>query len=191
MKTPSLSSQTLRFDEEKHEYFLGKKKVPSVTSILQKVGLSKDFSGIDLFYAERGKAVHLAIQYFLEGRLDESSLDLVIHPYFEGFKKYYAENNMGITRCEVRGIFKEDFCGTIDCITEKEIIDWKCSKSHDKVAELQGEAYKWIESGGERDFLPFKVVQFNGEGGYEVFDYGNKASHWPSVMDLYRWKVGK
>jgi len=189
MKTISPSSLT--FDEEKHQYFLGKKRIPGVSEILQKVGLTKDWTGIDPFYAERGKATHLAIQYFLEHRLDETSLDPVIVPYFEGFKKYYSEHPMGITRCEVRGAFHEDFCGTIDCITEKEIIDWKCSKSHDKVAELQGEAYKWIEAKEGQKFLPFRVVQFPGDGSYEIFDYGDKASHWPSVMDLYRWKLGK
>ena len=181
----------LTFDEEKHQYFLGKKRIPGVSEILQKVGLSKDLTGIDPFYAERGKAVHLAIQYFLEHRLDETSLDPVIVPYFEGFKKYYVEHPMGLTQCEVRGHFGEEFCGTIDCITEHEIIDWKCSKSHDRVAELQGEAYKLIERGDRtnRSFKPFKVVQFSGEGGYKIFDYGDKITVWPSVLEIYRWKV--
>lgn len=195
MKIQSPSKAILTFDPEKHQYFLGKKRIPGVSEILQKVGLSKDFTGIDPFYADRGKATHLAIQYFLENRLDESSLDPVIVPYFEGFKKYYAEHPMGITQCEVRGIFGDEFCGTIDCITEKEIIDWKCSKSHDKVAELQGEAYKLIERENRKPFFgflkSFKVVQFCGDGGYEVFDYGDKVSLWPSVMDLYRWKTNK
>jgi hypothetical protein len=188
---PTLSPSSLRFDEEKHQYWLGKKRVPGVSEVLQKVGLTKNWDGVDPFYATRGKAVHLAIQYFLEHRLDESSLDPIIIPFFEGFKKYYSEHPMGITRCEVRGSLRDDFAGTIDCITEHEIIDWKCSKSHDKVAELQGEAYKWIEAQEGRTFLPFKVVQFPGDGSYEIFDYGDKANHWPSVMDLYRWKTGK
>jgi hypothetical protein len=196
MKTRSPSKAQLRFDPDKHQYFLGDKRLPGVTSILQKVGLSKDFTGIDPFYAERGKAVHLAIQYALEGRLDEASLDPVIVPYFEGFKKYRAEHPIPHPRCEVLGSFGDEFCGIIDCITDDEIIDWKCSKSHDKVAELQGEAYKWIEASmsnppGLEKFLPFKVVQFPGDGSYEIFDYGDKASRWPSVMDLYRWKMGK
>ena len=191
MKKPSLSEveAVLRFDPEKHQYFLGKKRIPGVSEILQKVGLTKDWTGIDPFYAERGKAVHLAIQYFLENRLDESSLDPVIVPYFEGFKKYYAEHPMGITRCEVRGSFGEAFCGTIDCITEHEIIDWKCSKSHDKVAELQGQAYKIIECQRIRTPLSFKVVQFPGDGSYEVFDYGNHTDTWDAVMEVYAWKM--
>jgi hypothetical protein len=97
---------------------------------------------------------------------------------------------MGITRCEVRGTYSNEFAGTIDCITENEIIDWKCSKSHDKVAELQGEAYKLIEC-GEAVSKTFKVVQFPGDGSYEVFDYGMLTNHWPSVMNIYRWKTNK
>lgn len=192
MKKPFLSEkEPLRFDAEKHQYWIGKKRIPSVTEILRKVGLSKDFTGIDPFYADRGKATHLAIQFFLEGRLDENSLDPVIVPYFEGFKKYFAEHPMGITRCEVKGSYQDDFAGIMDCITETEIIDWKCSKDHDKVAELQGEAYKWIEAQEKGKFLPFKVVQFCGDGGYEIFEYGDTASHWASVMDLYQWKVSR
>lgn len=162
-----------------------------MSEILQKVGLAKDWTGTDPFYAQRGKAVHLAIQYFLEHRLDESSLDPVIIPYFQGFKKYYAEHPMGITRCEVMGSFSNEWAGTIDCITENEIIDWKCSKSHDKVAELQGQAYKLLECQMLRTPLRFRVVQFPGDGSYEVFDYGNHTHLWLSVMDLYRWKIGK
>lgn len=183
-------SESLRFDSEKHQYWIGKKRIPGVSEILQKVGLTKNWEGVDPFYAERGKAVHLAIQYFLEHRLDETSLDPIIVPYFEGFKKYYSEHPMGITRCEVKGTYADEFAGTIDCITEHEIIDWKCSKSHDKVAELQGEAYKLIEC-GEAVSKPFKVVQFPGDGSYEVFDYGMLTSHWPSVMNIYRWKTNK
>lgn len=185
-----ISPSDLRFEEDTHTYWRGKKRIPSVGEILKKLGLTKDWTGVDPFYAERGKAVHLAIQFFLEKRLDEKSLDPVISPFFEGFKKYYKEHPMGITQCEVMGAFYNDFAGRIDCISEHEIIDWKCSKSHDKVAELQGEAYKWIEAGENRKILPFKVVQFPGDGTYEIFDYGDKTSHWTSVMHLYRWKNG-
>jgi hypothetical protein len=190
-----LSPSSLTFDEENHQYFIGKKRIPGVSEILQKVGLTKDWTGIDPFYAERGKAVHLAIQYFLEKRLDETSLDPIIVPYFEGFKKYAKENAIIHPRCEVRGAFQNEFCGTIDCITDNEIIDWKCSKSHDKVAELQGEAYKWIEGGNDSHtsdrFKPFRVVQFPGDGTYEIFDYGIEAKVWPCVMEVYRWKMKK
>lgn len=187
----SPSKPVLEFDAEKHQYFMGKKRIPGVTDILRKVGLSKDFTGIDPFYADRGKATHLAIQFFLEHRLDESSLDPVILPYFEGFKKYYTEHPMGITRCEVMGSFNDEWAGIIDCVTEHEIIDWKCSRDHDKVAELQGQAYKIIECQRLRAPLPFKVIQFPGDGSYEVFDYGNHIQQWNSVMDLYRWKTSK
>ena len=186
-QSPS-KTEVLEFDAESHKYFIGKKRIPGVSEILQKCGLTKDWTGVDPFYAERGKAVHLAIQFYLEHRLDESSLDPIIVPYFEGFKKYYAEHPMGITRCEVRGHCGDEFAGTIDCITEHEIIDWKCSKSHDKVAELQGEAYKLIE---DDTGLTFKVVQFPGNGSYEIFDYGRGTEHWSMVMGLYRWKTGK
>lgn len=183
MKSPS----ELRFDAEKHQYFLGKKRIPSVSEILQKVGLSKKYDGVDPFYRDRGIATHKAIELYLKGVLDPLSLDPAVVPCFDAFMKYITAHPLSKIRHLETPLVSENgsFAGTPDLITEDCIYDWKCSKSHDKVAELQGQAYK-ILSGRS---IPFIVVELHDDGIFETFDYGTSTEQWESVMALYEWRT--
>jgi hypothetical protein len=181
---PSLLKPEFRFDPEKHEYWLGSKKIPGVSDILKTVGLSKDFTNVDPFYRERGIQGHKCIELFLKDDLDESSIDPILTPFFDGFKRYWDKFGTKPRAIEL-ALYNENFAGTIDLVTNA-IVDWKFSKSHDKVAELQGEAYKILAI----EPMPFQVVQFPGDGSFEVYDYGDGIDNWPHVMSLYRWKKG-
>lgn len=178
----------LRFDEEKHKYFWNEKEVPGVSAMLQKVGLSKDYKGIDPFYAARGTALHLCIKLYLEGTLDEESIDPIVQPYFQGFLAYWAKHKHKPVNIE-EPMYSEDwgFAGTPDLVCENIIIDWKSSKDHDRVAELQGEGYKVLVGRP----IKFRVVQFPGDGSYEIFDYGDGIKYWESIQNLYQWKTKK
>lgn len=193
---------SLVFKPEDHSYWIGKKRIPSVSEILQKVGLTKDFKGIDPYYRDRGIATHKAIEFYLNGVLDETSLDPAVKPHFEAFRSYQAARPMG----KILGIEKplcdlsECFAGTPDLVTEIAVYDWKCSKNHDKAAELQGQAYKnliflnWMRVGRSLKIpgnLPFIVVELHDDGSFEEFNYGPDYEEWSSVMSLYRWKLGK
>lgn len=77
--TEQRDAQTgLVFLEDSHTYLLDGRPLPSVTEILQAVGLV-DFSHVPLETRERSKArgtrVHKAALYLIEGSLDESSVD--------------------------------------------------------------------------------------------------------------------
>lgn len=191
----------LTFDPEKHQYHIGKKRIPGVSEILAKVGLSKDFKGVDPFYRDRGIATHLAIKYHLEGRLDPSTLDPAVIPHFEAFLAYWrARSEVLVSIEKPMASIDESFAGTPDLVTDRAIYDWKCSKSHDPVAELQGQAYKiltiqnWMNlkhSPTELGFLPFIVVELHDDGEFKEFQYGDGYEQWASVLDLYRWRMGK
>lgn len=177
----------LQFDAENHAYPVDGVLKPSVSKILKTVGLSKDFSGVDSFYRDRGIAVAKAIELYLKNDLDEKTLDPVLLPYFDGFKRYWDKH--GVDASHIVEIetprYQEHFgyCGTPDLIIHGKVIDWKCSKDHDKVAELQGEAYKLFFPVA----WPFEVVQFPGNGSFEIFEYGDRVDTWPSVMKCYEW----
>ncbi len=189
------SPSELRFDPEKHQYWIGKKRIPGVSEILQKVGLVKDYKGVDPFYRDRGIATHKAIELHLSGSLDPESLDPNVKPCFEAFLKYSADHPLGdILALEKPMVnLSETFAGTPDLITTKAIFDWKCSKSHDKVAELQGQAYACLafHLNHEHIYRPFIVVELHDDGTYEEFNYGSDYHRWISVMDLYDWRTGK
>jgi hypothetical protein len=108
----------LTFDPEKHEYRLNGLIVPSVTQILDFVGIS-DFSGIPaetLEYAKiRGTMVHRATALDDEGSLDEESIDPVIVPYVEAWRKFKKELSFVpvlIERMVYHPVF--GYCGTLD-----------------------------------------------------------------------------
>jgi hypothetical protein len=189
-KKKPLPDSELRFDPEGHKYFVGKTRVPSVSEILQKIGLTKNYDGVDPFYRDRGIACHKAIELHLKGILDPASLDPNIKPQFDAFLKFwqghFKEMVIALEHPFAKGI---EFAGTPDLITETGIWDWKCSKDHDKVAELQGQAYKHLSLQIHVPALPFIVVELHDDGTFKEFDYGVGFSQWDSVMDLYRWKT--
>ncbi len=193
MKTKSPSE--LRFDPEKHQYWIGKKQIPGVSEILQKVGLVKEYKGIDPFYRDRGIATHKCIELVFKGLLDVASIDPAVELCFKAFLRYQQEHDLGdIEALEERMADNaQSFAGTPDLVTSKAIYDWKCSKSHDRVAELQGQAYQLLSlhNGFNGTAKPFIVVELHDDGTFQEFNYGNGYEQWASVMDLYRWKTGK
>ena len=192
----------LSFDPVGHKYWIGKKRIPGVSEILAKVGLTKDYKGIDPFYRDRGIATHKAIELYLKGILDESTLDPAIQPCFQAFLAYQKAHPLGNILAIEKPMsnLSDTFAGTPDLITDKAIYDWKCSKSHDRVADLQGQAYKhlafenWLDirnSPTDITRLPFIVVELHDDGIYVPYPYGSTYEQWSSVMDLYRWRTGK
>jgi hypothetical protein len=107
------------FDQEKHEYTLNGLRLPSVTQILESVGLSPDFSGVpaaDLEFArQRGSAVHLATAYDDRGDLDEDSLDPRIAPYLEAWRQFRRDFHFEPTEIEFMFYSKKHgYAGTLD-----------------------------------------------------------------------------
>lgn len=188
--TPSTSE--LRFDPEKHQYWIGKKRIPGVSEILQKVGLTKKYDGVDPFYRDRGIATHKAIELHLQRNLDITSIDDAIRPQFDAFLKYWDQHKYEkILALEKPMSFNNSFAGTPDVVTDTAIYDWKCSKNHDKVAELQGQAYIQLAIFQGPEFIlskPFIVVELHDDGTFAEFNYGNGFEQWSSVLDLYQWR---
>ena len=107
---------SIQFDEDTHTYTYAGVKVPSVSTIINDL-LGSDYSKIDPFYAERGTAVHKAIELHLTGELDESSIDEHVAPYFEAFKKFQRDTGFELEVTELRVFSRELwFAGTLDLI---------------------------------------------------------------------------
>lgn len=190
-KSLSEGLQELVFEPEGHKYFRGKKRIPSVSEILKKIGQTKDFTGVDPFYRNRGKAAHLAIQLYLEGRLDPTSLDPAIRNQFEAFLQFWDKHSDEkiIAIEKPMSDLSDTFAGTPDLITDKAIYDWKCSKDHDRAADLQGQAYKMLNLfNGSEMHLPFIVLELHDDMTIAEFNYGPAYDEWPAVMTLYRWR---
>ncbi len=92
---------SLIFDEENHIYHVDGKVYPSVTQIIRPL---YSFDGIDSsvleYAAARGRAVHKAIELLNANDLDESSLDPVLVPYLDAYKKFASEMKFTATHSE-------------------------------------------------------------------------------------------
>lgn len=135
------------FDAEQHRYTYRGLPLVSVTQALRLAGLSTDPRFFAPGSAERGTAVHLATQYDDEGTLDESTLDPVIMPYVEAWRKFKVEMGFQPIHIERRlaRIGHPSFAGTID-----------------RVCMVGG--FRWIldiKSGAEADADPLQLAGYS------------------------------
>lgn len=73
----------LTFEPEEHKYFWDGKPIPCVSDILTRVGFS-NFEGMDKetlkLYADFGTEIHLCLEHYDNGVLDEENIDSIVHP---------------------------------------------------------------------------------------------------------------
>ena len=101
------------FDEEKHEYRLGKKTLISVTQLLKKHNLSTDFSGVDegtlSAKAERGRMIHKELENYIK------TGDVGFFAETEQFATWHA--NSKVFKLESEKIVHNDIvAGTLDVL---------------------------------------------------------------------------
>ena len=127
------------FDEEKHEYSIDGKIIPSVTDICSPIS-SDRFNSIPQQILERarnrGSLVHeLCEEYLLTGDIEVEELDPEVLNYIYSFVEWYKTYRPKILYTELQ-IFSEEFCGTLDLVAEIDnkilLIDYKTTSVIDK-----------------------------------------------------------
>ena len=111
----------LTFDEEKHLFTANGEVIPSVTTVLKRMGMTPDWSKIsDIeWYAQRGTYIHKATELWENGTLDEDSLDPAISGYVDAYKACRRDFPVKVIGQEVRlwhPVLK--FAGIIDMVIE-------------------------------------------------------------------------
>lgn len=111
-------STGLHFDEASHTYAHDGVRVPSVTQILEAVGIV-DYSHLPPetreMALERGRVVHLYTQYDDQAALDDSLVDPHIAPYLAAWRRFRRECRFVPTEIE-RRLYNAKFgyAGTLD-----------------------------------------------------------------------------
>ena len=131
----------LEFNPKTHRYYIDGKPVPGVSDIIRLNGLRPSMGAIPEEYsvnaASRGTKVHSAIRYYLEDRLDESTITDEVQPYFDQFKRWKDETGYGSHENEEKRKNEQyGYAGTIDSRgTDKKckkiLVDWKTGAKHD------------------------------------------------------------
>jgi len=163
------------FDPVGHTYHLDGVAYPSVTTIMQEVGVI-DTTFYNEAGAERGTAVHDAVSAMVRGDLDMK--DMSQHPqieevggYLEAFNWFQIENS--IVPIEVEQVFvsrEYKYAGTVDLAAEmdgeKYLIDWKTG-GHQRWHGLQLAAYA-IGTERPNDEWKRAVVLLKKDGNYSI-----------------------
>lgn len=180
----------LTFDAEKHHYFWNKVRVPGISEIIKTVGLGRDYAGVDTFYRDRGIAVHKCIEFYLNGTLDELTVDPVCVPYLDAFKEWAFYKDVLMLNTEKMLYSVEyNFAGTLDLIAHDWIYDYKCSKNPDPVSEIQGSAQRILAGEYSNRNHPFSVLQLPGNGPAKEIHYEAGPELWFATLELFHWKT--
>lgn len=109
---------SLTFDAASHTYYWCGVRVPSVTQVLEDVGII-DYSHIPepirRHALDRGSAVHLATRYSDEGDLAESTVSDEVRPYLVAWRSFREQN--GFEPCHIERQYYQHryrYAGTID-----------------------------------------------------------------------------
>lgn len=176
-----MAKPRLQFDEATHTYRLDGAALPSVTTVLKETGFFRHLDAIPertLEHArQRGTDAHRAIQLYIEGRLDWSTVTDEVYGRVEGFANWCVATGFKPARkgAEVR-VYHPNFryAGTIDAVgaigKRRVLVDYKTpvafSKEAKIAARLQMAAYQECLPNGE--LLERVALHLPGDGAYSA-----------------------
>lgn len=167
------------FDAAAHRYTLNGVVLPSVTGVLEDVGII-DYSHLPPetrnMALTRGSNVHLATQMDDEGDLDEASCPGLM-PYVEAWRA--AKRHLGIERFEPEWIERRGYhptfgyAGTLDRKHGDMIIDLKTSEAPWWV-RIQLAAYQSMVEKEAPNIVRRVAVALGGDRSFKVHEFGQR-----------------
>jgi hypothetical protein len=159
----------------------------SVTELLQAEGfINTDW--YDEYGRDRGSYVHQARHLYDMDELDEESLDTVLVPYLEGWKKFRRESNFVVIDSEVR-LYNGQFTGKPDAVgllnALPTIVDTKSNIEPWVALQLAG--YEILKG------TPHKriAVRLKPDGTYSVKEFKDRQDRqiFLAALACYQWKL--
>lgn len=192
-------AQDITFEESGHVYKMGNMIIPSVTQLMKPI---YSFDGINanvlLYAAERGTAVHFAIEKFIKyGYI--SKLDSEAQQYFEQFINWFNENHFirDDFLCEIPGYNKTyNFCGCMDLIYQDKkgdlhLCDIKtCAVADIEVWSVQQSAYDMIAKSYGINIKHKEVLQLS-QTDYKLFQCSDQIGAFMYCMGIYNFLKNK
>ncbi|HOD97842.1 MAG TPA: hypothetical protein PLT63_03610 [Syntrophales bacterium] len=153
----TLLDAPVEFESDGHRYGNG---LESVTQILKAEQLI-DTRFYDDWSRDRGSMIHLATHYDDMGELDEETLDPVIRPYLEAWRKFRKESGFVPEVIEVPMMS----------------INYRYAGTPDRIGQLPGKIKR-------------AAVELHDDGGYRLIPYTDRQDvHiWLSVLAVHNWK---
>lgn len=175
----------LVFDEANHSYKLNGYILPSVTQIMKPLS-NAEYNDINdavlIRAAERGTAVHEAIEYKIKYDFDDCPAEY--SGYYEAFLKFANDYSPKWLKSEMRTYHRQlMYAGTVDLICdiggEKVLVDFKTSsKINHMLTGVQLEAYAQAlsSSGIDIDYKAILHLMKDGKYSFERYEKNDSES---------------
>jgi hypothetical protein len=183
----------ITFDPVAHTYTVDGIQYPSVTQILMTEGFI-DTSFYTEWGRDKGKLAHLCVHLDDTGELDESTVDPVLAPYLDAYRRFKRESGFIVAASEwplVNPTYR--FAGTIDKIgTFKgincSIIDVKTG-AVESWAAIQLAAYEILKCEPHKRF----ALQLKADGNYKLHPFTDRQDKhiFLSALAVYQWKYNQ
>ena len=189
----------LKFNEEKHQYFLDDILIPSVSEIIKPIHdkIYKDINKNTLKVAsDKGTRVHRAIEFMSKYNLNKFDEDII--GYINAYKKFRNDNpSWKLLHSELRTYNKALLYGmTIDEVyqTEKGIVicDLKTTNTaHLGAWSVQLSAYKagFESQYSDKKIADIYVLQIFKDGDYRLYKLKDNFLVFLSCLEIYRFEV--
>lgn len=196
---------SLRFDPDKHEYWLEDRRLPSVSEIIAPI---VDYSMVPedrlTFARDRGTAVHKACELDDRGTLDDASVDDEhVRPFLEAYRRFRIEYEFEpVSIEEPRFCLMHGFAGTPDRFGSillpdaktgrtrrvNAVLDLKTVAQMGPVTGVQLAGYELLlDRYGMRGEARIGL-QLRKDGTYRVRSYGNEVPTFLSLRNLWNWR---
>lgn len=181
---------TLLFNPEKHEYTLDGARLPSVTQVLEEMGLTPQYPSGP--YRVRGQRVHQACCLFDFGELDQYELGADLMPYVERYKRLVADLKP-IYELTEQAMYHPVHCyaGTVDRVgrlfNERFVGDIKTGATGPETG-LQLAGYAILVD--PRDFMGIRRYKFDlseGDGKLVKYDDHQDFDGFLGILDHWKW----
>lgn len=184
----------LQFDEEKHEYTLNGKIMPSVTEIMRFITDRKyepvTESILDIA-KNKGTQVHMACEVY--NKTGYVGIEDEYKGYLEAYMKWVKDNGIDRTKLEseIKLYHKVlNYAGTIDMIYDKKsIIDIKtCHDIDTKTTSVQTSAYREMAKCNGYDAISdCYILWLSKNGDYKYVKLDNNFNVFLSCLALYNF----
>ena len=188
---------TFRFNEEDHSYWIGERRIPSVTGILRDAGLL-NYHGSSDYHMDRGTYVHRATTMIDKGTLDWDGLDDTLRPYCEAYQRSIDDVKREIILSE-KPMYHPNYyyAGTPDRVMKRNglttLIDIKSGSPHPATA-LQIAAYAELIRATYVEGIYISkafVLYLRDDGTYrldEVKDLKRNLQIFLAALTVVRWR---
>lgn len=186
---PNLNND-LVFIEESHEYFLGLKRLPSVSEIMKpltEVSMSAVPPHILEKARDRGIGVHQAIEDYI--KFDVFTEELA--DYLDQYILMTIENDLQVIECELR-LTDGEYAGTLDLIVKDAkndlwVVDTKTTYSIAKYIGVQFAAYDWLATYNGFKIKGCKVFHLKKDS-YKLKTILPDTKQWGELLEKYKNK---